>query len=62
MSHLLPLSPDWAVWRVAAVRGAGMPIDWLDALTESGEGVSSLLAKPTFTAALTWQNPEAMNS
>jgi hypothetical protein len=87
VSHLIPLSPDWAVWRVAAVRGAGMPVDWLGALAErpgrapcalageperpagqpdsvAGEpdGVSSLLAKPVFVAALTWQNPDVMTA
>jgi Lantibiotic dehydratase, N terminus len=83
----MPLSPDWAVWRVAAVRGAGMPVDWLGALAErqgrgpdalageperpagapgsaAGEpdGVSSLLARPIFVAALAWQNPDVMTA
>jgi hypothetical protein len=62
MTHLVPLSPGWAVWRVAAVRGAGMPIDWLDALAECGEGAGSLLGKPSLTAALTWQNPDMMTA
>jgi len=55
------LSDDWALWRIAAVRGAGMPTNWLEALADLDEGdfssVAALAAEPSFAAALTWQNP-----
>jgi hypothetical protein len=61
MSHLMRLSDDWALWRIAAVRGAGMPVNWLEALADTDDGdfgsVTALAAEPRFAAALTWQNP-----
>jgi Lantibiotic dehydratase, N terminus len=57
----MPLSDDWALWRVAAVRSAGMPVDWLEALAETRDGdagsIAALVSEPRFAAALTWQNP-----
>jgi hypothetical protein len=59
MSHHA-LSDGWALWPVAAVRGAGMPIRWLTGLRE-GDGTAALrrlLDEPMFLAALMWQNPD----
>ncbi|MCT9932200.1 lantibiotic dehydratase family protein [Planotetraspora sp. A-T 1434] len=56
--HLIELLDDWALWRVAAVRGAGLPAGWLDRLTAPGhDGPAGLLGDPLFASALTWQNP-----
>jgi hypothetical protein len=65
--HLIELPDEWALWPVAAIRGAGLPFDWLGWLAEPGgpgadgrpgrSGLPRLLSEPLFTAALTWQNP-----
>jgi hypothetical protein len=58
--HLMPLGGDWAVWRLSAVRSAGLPFDWLEWLT--GPSLERLLAEPAFVAALAWQNPAAVRN
>ncbi|MEU3721336.1 lantibiotic dehydratase [Streptomyces sp. NPDC031705] len=66
--HLLPLSPGWGLWRLSALRGAGMPFGWLQALSttdgspsEEG-GAGGFLAEERFLEALAWQNPAAMRN
>jgi hypothetical protein len=34
--HLAPLGERWAIWRWVALRGAGMPVDWLARLSRPG--------------------------
>jgi hypothetical protein len=36
-SHV-PLGDDWALWPAAALRGAGLPFDWLDWLAQPADG------------------------
>lgn len=70
--HRVALRDDWSLWRLAAVRSAGMPISWLDAFApppgEDGESearcretsaaaVRGIVAQPPFLEAVTWQNP-----
>jgi Lantibiotic dehydratase, N terminus len=64
MTHLVPVDEDWGLWPTAALRGAGMPIDWLDTLRDGDrvQELRALLAEPRFRAALTWQNPSAMRN
>ena len=59
MTRAVDLDERWAIWPVAAVRGAGMPVDWLARLAgDAGERrATELLGEPPFLAALTWQNP-----
>ena len=40
MTHV-DLDQDWALWPVAAVRGAGMPFDWLSGLSDETRVVVS---------------------
>lgn len=66
--HLVELVPGWSLWRRAAVRGAGMPLSWLDAFAEAESGserqareisaaaVRALVQQPRFVEAVTWQN------
>jgi hypothetical protein len=72
-AHLVPLDGGWALWRCAAVRGAGLPVDWLAGFAPSGPDGSStldstdhaagrLLGEDAFVAALTWQNPDAVRN
>ena len=64
MSDRVRLDDEWSLWPVAAVRGAGMPVDWLADLDhgDRAEGLRRLLARPAFMAALTWQNPDAVRN
>ncbi|MFF7635950.1 lantibiotic dehydratase [Kitasatospora sp. NPDC008050] len=66
---LLELSAGWGIWRRSALRGAGMPFDWLKALgvTEHGGqadggqadgGAGRFLTEDRFLEALAWQNPD----
>jgi lantibiotic biosynthesis dehydratase-like protein len=58
MTGLVALTPDWSLWPVAPLRGAGMPFDWLARLAGDGPAtLRELLTEPDFLAALTWQNP-----
>jgi hypothetical protein len=34
--HLVPFGERWAIWRWVALRGAGMPVDWLARLSRPG--------------------------
>jgi hypothetical protein len=58
MTHVT-VDGDWALWPVAAVRGAGMPFDWLAGLSGPDDVATlrELLREPLFLAALVWQNP-----
>ena len=62
VNHLVPLDADWALWRIGAVRGAGLPFDWLNWFADEADGPSLLLAEPAFLAALTWQNPQIVRA
>lgn len=62
MNHLVPLDADWALWRIGAVRGAGLPFGWLNWFADEADGPSLLLAEPAFLAALTWQNPQIVRA
>jgi len=70
--HRIALRDDWSLWRLGALRSAGMPISWLDAFAvppgEDGESearhravsaaaVRDIVAQPAFLEAVTWQNP-----
>ncbi|WP_328379826.1 lantibiotic dehydratase family protein [Streptomyces sp. NBC_00440] len=71
-AHRLTLHADWSLWRLAALRSAGMPISWLDGFAvpdcaddesdtrsreTSAAAVRSVVAQPAFLEAVTWQNP-----
>jgi hypothetical protein len=70
-AHRIPLSDGWSLWRLAAVRSAGMPVSWLesfaapsagtvseeDARAISAAAVCAIVAQPSFLEAVTWQNP-----
>ena len=71
-AHRLTLHGDWSLWRLAALRSAGMPISWLDGFAvpscadddsdtrsreTSAAAVRSVVAQPAFLEAVTWQNP-----
>lgn len=69
--HQVGLDRGWALWRLAALRSAGLPIQRLDVLAAGDDGdrrrahraaFDALLADDTFLAALTWQNPEAVDT
>ncbi len=62
--ELVRLDDEWSLWPVAAVRGAGMPVDWLAELCadDGPAALRRLLARPAFLAALTWQNPTAVRT
>lgn len=47
--HLVGIGERFALWRWVALRGAGMPVDWLAELSRPG---LAELAEPEFTAAL----------
>ena len=61
--HLVPLAGEWALWPVAALRGAGLPVDWLAWFAQPDaperRAAERILQEPEFAAALTWQNPRA---
>lgn len=71
-AHRLTLHHDWSLWRLAALRSAGMPISWLDKFAvpscadddsdsrsreTSAAAARSVVAQPAFLEAVTWQNP-----
>ncbi|MER7169889.1 lantibiotic dehydratase [Streptomyces mesophilus] len=71
-AHRLPLHDDWSLWRLAALRSAGMPFSWLDTFAvpscadddsdarsreTSAAAVRSVVTQPAFLEAVTWQNP-----
>src|SRR5438034_1989816 len=71
--HRVPLGEDWALWRLAAVRSAGLPVSWLEpyalparhwddrddavARSVSAAAVRHTVAQPEFVEAVVWQNP-----
>jgi hypothetical protein len=73
--HRVELDRGWGLWRLAALRSAGLPVERL-ALFATGSDVDdpaalrdarraafdALLVDDTFRAALTWQNPEAVDT
>ena len=63
--HALELVPGWQLWRLAAVRSAGMPLSWLTRLAKTdqpGQALQRLLLEPRFMSALTWQNPTLVDN
>jgi hypothetical protein len=78
-THLVELDRGWSLWRLAALRSAGLPIGRLDVFAApAGDGdaaerrqvlrearraaFDALLDDDVFRAALTWQNPEAIDT
>lgn len=74
-AHLTEVDRGWTLWRLVALRSAGLPIELLDVLAnQGGAGTAgdlrdarrvafdALLGDDRFLAALTWQNPEAVDS
>lgn len=63
MTDLVGLAGDWTLWPVAAVRSAGMPIEWLGhfAGQPAWQAIAAVLREPLFMAALTWQSPAAVD-
>lgn len=56
------LEDGWRLWPEAAVRGAGLPIEWLLGLAvgpngTAGSDVAELVQHAELAAAITWQNP-----
>ncbi|GIJ72701.1 lantibiotic dehydratase [Virgisporangium ochraceum] len=62
-AHTVPLTSEWSVWRVGALRSAGTPFDWLDGLAVgagsdgAGTAIGRALGEPRIVEALSWQNP-----
>lgn len=75
-AHRIPLSDGWSLWRLAAVRSAGMPVSWLDPFAPpdaetvseedtravSAAAVRAVVAQPMFVEAVTWQNPAVVRN
>src|SRR6185436_16619205 len=74
-AHRVPLSGAWSLWRLGAVRGAGMPVSWLDAFAAAGPdagetevraaaaaAVRAVVAQPAFVEAVTWQTPAVVRN
>jgi hypothetical protein len=72
-AHRIPLADGWSLWRHAAVRGAGMPVSWLERFAAPGAGtddaravsaaaVRAVVAEPPFLEAVTWQNPTVVRN
>lgn len=74
-AHLVELDRGWAVWRLAALRSAGLPIERLAILTGCGDepdpavrresrtdAFHALLSDDVLLEALAWQNPEAVDT
>ncbi len=70
--HRVALDGGWSLWRLSAVRSAGMPLAWLEAFAApagpddgsdaldraaSAAAVRDVVAQPAFLEAVTWQNP-----
>jgi hypothetical protein len=64
MSDLIPLEPgEWGLWRQAAVRSAGFPVDGLDLFGDGEElRLPALADDRRFREALTWQNQAALHN
>lgn len=67
--HQVGLDAGWRLWRLAALRSAGMAFDGLAALAAapataggSRDAVHGLLLDDTFRSALTWQNPDMIDN
>lgn len=76
--HLVELDDRWSLWRRFAVRGTGLPIDFVDAFavpellegavpddsvrSRTAEAFWAALADDTFVAALAWQNPSIVRT
>lgn len=71
------LAGGWRLWRLVALRSAGLPFEMLGGLAVTAErpvdaaapieaqtsvAISDLLRDATFRAALTWQNPELVRN
>jgi hypothetical protein len=66
--HLIELAPGWSLWRLCALRGAGMPWSWLDRLAgdpaesandardRAAASVRAVVREPRFLEAVLWQN------
>jgi Lantibiotic dehydratase, N terminus len=69
-AHLIRLDSGWSAWRTCALRGAGLPFDWLAGFADPSDmdgdaqsaAVRQLLREDLFLEALTWQNPGAVGS
>ena len=78
-AHLVELDRGWTLWRLAALRSAGLPIERLAVFVAPADGgdpavrrqalrdsrraaFDALLGDDVFRAALTWQNPEAIDT
>ncbi|MBW1598374.1 lantibiotic dehydratase [Streptomyces sp. JJ38] len=70
---MVRLSEDWALWPVAMLRSAGLPVtrllEFIKAAEEAGRDVDKLCAlledvsaDPWLLEALSWQNPTIVNS
>ncbi|KHL08944.1 lantibiotic biosynthesis dehydratase-like protein [Mumia flava] len=70
--HRIALRDGWSLWRLAALRSAGMPMAWLEAFAvpdaaddesdlrsreTSAAAVRHVVGQPAFVEAVTWQNP-----
>ena len=54
--HLIPLDDEWLMWRLAALRAAGMPYEWLSA------PLADVVRQPQFFEALVWHNPSLVET
>ncbi|HEX6869719.1 MAG TPA: hypothetical protein VF163_01365 [Micromonosporaceae bacterium] len=67
--------PGWSLWRDCALRGAGMPVSWLDAFAidpasateqqaraSSAAAVRRVVREDRFIEAVTWQNPALISN
>jgi hypothetical protein len=75
--HLSEVDRGWTLWRRVALRSAGLPIERLDVFAGAADpaggdrvqtlraarrtSFDALLSDERFLAALTWQNPEAVD-
>ncbi|MEV4534073.1 lantibiotic dehydratase [Asanoa sp. NPDC049518] len=69
--HRTELDRGWTLWRLAALRSAGLPIERLDVFAApAGDDArqsrraafDALIGDDRFLAALTWQNPDAIDT
>ena len=73
--HLVELDRGWSVWRLTALRSAGLPIERLSVFAGPGYSADpatvresrsaafdAMLADDIFLSALSWQNPEAVDT
>jgi hypothetical protein len=68
--HLVRISEQWSLWRLASLRSSGMPLDWLSGFADPTDSdadaqsaaVGRLLGEPRFMTALAWQNPSVVRA